>query len=191
MQQISENGSRASCSPDSKKLVYGHDGKGGLWIVDIVTKDKMNLVPDGKDPSCSPDGSLIAHVLEKRNEVIWILVANSDCKPERLVEGLHPHWTSNGEEVVYYSLERKASCAIDYKSKKTPQIVPLEFNFAVLSPDGKRFAYVESGNLWVADVKNPKSKKHLFTIGTGLLSAWSPDAMYIACGRFLGNESGI
>ena len=68
MQQISKSGSCAAWAPDSKRLVYGHDGDGGIWIADVDGKGRTQLVSEGKDPSWSPDGRMIAYISQKEDE---------------------------------------------------------------------------------------------------------------------------
>jgi hypothetical protein len=191
MQKLSESGSCAAWAPDSKRLAYGHDGDGGIWITDLDGKNKMQLVSEGKDPSWSPDGRMIAYVLQKEDEDIWLVQADGSGEPEHLVKGMYPHWTADGKELIYFSPEAQALYAINCTNKETRRIFSVEYEYSVLSPDGKRVAYVPYGGLWVASVDNPEEKVCLSPMKTMLLLAWSTDGRYIVYGGFLYNVLGM
>jgi len=191
MTKISKTGSGTAWASDSKKLVYGHDGGGGIWIADVDGKDKTQLVAEGKDPSWSPDGTRIAYISQKEDEEVWLVKADGSGKAEHLVKGMYPHWTADSKEVVYFSPETRALCSINCDNKEIRQVISVSYQYAVLSPDGKKVAYVASGGLWAADVDNPETNVKLSPMEMGLLLTWSPDGQNIAYGGFLGIDVGI
>ncbi|MFC1718361.1 redoxin domain-containing protein [Candidatus Poribacteria bacterium] len=191
--KISESGSGAAWSPDSKKLVYGHDGDGGVWIADLDSKEETQLVPEGKDPSWSPDGKMIAYVLEKEaaGAEIWLTQADGSGEPEHLVKGMLPHWTANGKEAIYFPPRTRALYAINIENKETRKVASVGYLYSVLSPDEKRVAYVARGGLWTVDVDNPTTMTNLSMMETALLMTWSPDAQHIAYGGYRGIDLGM
>ncbi len=191
MQKISKRGTGAAWAPNSKKLVYGHDGDGGIWIVGVDGKDRTRLVRKGKDPFWSPDGTRIAYTSQKEDEEVWLIQADGSGEPEHLVKGMCPKWTANGKEVVYFSPETKTLYSINCDNKEIRQVISVRYQYPVLSPDGKQVAYVAAGGLWAADVDAPETKVCLSPMEMGVLLTWSPDGRHIAYGGFLGVDLGI
>ncbi len=179
--KVNESGSGAAWSPDGKKLVYGHDGDGGVWIVGVDSKEKTQLAPEGQDPSWSPDGKMIAYVSTKRGGGgIWLIQADGSGEPEHLVEGMLPHWTADSKEVTYLPPRTRALYAINVESKEVRGLVSVNYPYSVFSPDLKRIAFVAQGGLWIVELDDPTQRVNPSPMETALLLAWSSDTQHIA-----------
>jgi Tol biopolymer transport system component/DNA-binding winged helix-turn-helix (wHTH) protein len=103
-----------------------------------------------------------------------------------------PMAAQGGKEIYYINGKLTGFLTVyNVRSKQFTEIVPQDATQPVISPDGKRVAFVtfagpSATELWVSDIDGGNKKRMAIgeTIGTGL---WSPDNVHLA---FTDDETG-
>jgi WD40 repeat protein len=153
---------KGSWSPDSRQFVYGKVG-GGIAVLDLASNQSRDLVRDGKDPAWSPDGALIAYVVESGTSLNAIVVdrasgewvATLSAPGER---GLLPAWSPDGRQVAFggFGGSRAGLWVFDVDLGVACQLTQAgECTMPAWSPDGKRLAFDVRGQsqseIWVIE----------------------------------------
>jgi Tol biopolymer transport system component len=92
----------------------------GFELVDLKRKTRHVLSERGKDATISPDGSLIAFVIESFPEMLgreelW-LMKRDDKQSVRVAEtgrGAYPSWSRDGRSLYFYDPQSRAVMFID------------------------------------------------------------------------------
>ena len=204
----------ASISGDGKTLVFERDFQ--IWKMDVSSRRAVvvpiNLVGVGaspsverlrfpsitsplngfKDLSISPDGKKIAFVAHGE---VFAASAKDGGDAERVsktaaVEA-EPVWTSNSKSVIYTSNRNGFTQLFqyDFTARTETQLTHDNVNdgAAVVSPDGKRIAFVREGKeIRVLDLKTKENwlatQGYYGTMVFGTLGniIWSPDGNWLA-----------
>ncbi len=141
----------ADLSPDKKLIAM--DLQGTIWVVPVgggVARPVTDPLGDCRQPSWSPDGSVIAfHAFWDGRYHLWTVGKNGG-KPRQLTTGLQddrePHWSPDGKRIVFAS-DRSGNYDIwqltvaDGKLTQITTDSGNDFN-PTFSPDGSQISYV-------------------------------------------------
>ena len=207
-------------SPDSHSLVIvdcdGPNKPAGLLLFSVETNEKRRLTsPPGNSiadsgPAFSPDGHSLVFSRESRSSSsdLYLLNLSDDLdpigEPGRLAftnqRPLSPVWTSDGNEIVFFSRSGMSSGLWRTPVSKPAQ--PWKLAFApdlartpAISRQGNRLAYaVESydDNIWRVDLRGPDQKpaspvRFISSTRRDFTAEYSPDGKRIA---FVSDRSG-
>ncbi len=188
---------KASWSPDNQHLAFAKAG-GGIAVVDLSSRQVMDLVQTGKDPAWSPDGKFIAYVTdgstEYYSEEVWVIPA-AGGDPVKIGKGGFPSWSGDSTKVLLHSRELNQILAVRADAPDAPASVfcekPLSW-YPAISPDGSCIAFGAREQLLVVKRETGETIASLATPGErGLLPAWSPDGRQVAFGGFAGSQAGL
>jgi eukaryotic-like serine/threonine-protein kinase len=174
VRRISDTGFNPSWSPDGKRIAYSSDsffeptsrnGFGAIWIIDLASGERRQLLEesifDAVQPQWSPGGSRLAFWgIDDggRREIFTVAVDDPRAVALRVPteEGINwnPIWSPDGR-FLYYASDRNGTMnlwriAIDEKSGETegaaePILTPSPWSgWFSISRDGKRLAYATS-----------------------------------------------
>lgn len=184
-------------APGSQRLVFtkstrcGHPGcPSTLGVVGANGKGRRTLLRFAgarvSSPSWSPDGSLIAFI-ETAGGVADLDVVHPNGRGfTRLAPAdgasyypqYHPSWTA-ASSTIFFSARRAGVTRVLSVSRDARTLRTLAAGkFPVVSPDGKRVAFVRKGSAYVMPVRGGTVRK----IASGVTSslAWSPDGTRLA-----------
>jgi Tol biopolymer transport system component/DNA-binding CsgD family transcriptional regulator len=139
-------------------------------------------------PVLAPDGSALAYAAGNAVTVI------SPDGTSRSIEGLErtgiADWSRDGKRLLLVGGVAGGLSLLDLRTEKETSLVDGNVQDAVLSPDGKRAAYIRDQRLHVLDIASGQSRELApalsamlasTMLGSGYL-AWSPDGKQIAVG---------
>ncbi|MEM6802727.1 MAG: amidohydrolase, partial [Bacteroidota bacterium] len=206
-------------SPDGTQIAFVSDRKGSmdLWIHSLEDGRERRLAR-GLDgiiyPSWSPDGEKIAfYNVSRMNfigptdlEVVFLNRVRTQTLKEAMFGPGAPTWSPNSEYVVFSQLERSSErfregknqaslISITTKAEKKLDLAdgqPLGTrgnNGPSWSPDGKYFAFIQEGQLWIQEVDSlgqTKGKAVRITEELADSPSWANDSksiLYLATDR--------
>jgi serine/threonine protein kinase/Tol biopolymer transport system component/predicted negative regulator of RcsB-dependent stress response len=196
--RVITDGFNAHWSPDGTKLVFslGVQGRSGVAVFDLETKETELLIVPGQDPRWSPDGKYIAFVRDRQalrleeftvterrkqdrpivNEELWIINAEG-TEPRRLARGGWPTWSQDSTTLYYPSRAENALCSISIAGRdaKPQQIMACPSPYPSVSPNQQRVAFLENASLKVKDLASQALVAEWgvpFTAAAG--PVWSP-----------------
>jgi Tol biopolymer transport system component len=196
-------------SPDGKRIAFtlavsekperGSRVKMNLYVMNAdgsnckeVTYFSYGL--QASSPTWSPDGARIAFTLQSRNERAPGGIDTTVCVTDLkgfwpVAEGMWPRWSHDGKTVLYSAFTDSKGMTTDLyernfagggeKKKRLEGVAQ-----AALSPDGKRLAYISSGdkvgNIVVSNADGSEPKQVTRLQDTGPLGLqWSSDGRRI------------
>ncbi|MDX2268236.1 MAG: protein kinase [Bryobacter sp.] len=144
-------------SPDGMRLAYYSDREGGgIYIMDLRTRESKRLSTLGRNPAWSPDGTEIVvateGILRPEDRVtarsqLWAI--RTDTGGRRLVyegDAVQPHWSPNGQRIAFWASRVGQRDLFTIRARPlngvTPEPVALTSDAAVdwnpvFSPDGR------------------------------------------------------
>jgi Tol biopolymer transport system component len=166
----------------------------GIDCVDLTSGAVTRLTDAGGDPACSPLGNLIAYVRGKGDrEEIW-LIEPDGAHNRKLIDGGFPCWLSDGKTLCFHARKQNTIQAVDVTATTIIAKTLLDNAgswYPTVSPDGKRAAVVQSGNLVVTDLATKERRTcELRGAGAGF-TGWSPDGKQVGFGSFGGDSAGL
>jgi len=192
-------------TPDSTRIVFASRKDGKLFVVP-AHGGKARQIDEGPgnhhSPSISPDGSRVAYVAE-RGEDVDILVAALDGSWARKVSRgdeyvLEPKWSPDGTRLLWcqwphYDMpwDELAIVVADAEGNGARVVAGgsrVTNNYPVWSPDGERIAFISDrdndfGNLWVINADGSGAERLVHEAHQHASPAWSPDGRRIAYTR--------
>jgi Tol biopolymer transport system component len=185
-----DGGTRASWSPDGRRLVYAR--KGRLWTLG-VGGDKARTLSAGSDPAWSPDGRTIAFV---RDGSLHMLDVRSRRVGRVLRSRGHaePAWSSDGTTIAFATRnweEPELAVVSIVRPDGTGLRRIANGHGPSWSPDGRRLAFERvvlragKNNYWVevwtidASGGNPVKLAEVQQAEDDGRTAWSPDGRTI------------
>ena len=195
-------GQRSGWSPDGKKIVFGRSGSdNGILIYDIATKETTEFASArykeliynvatnkatefasaGKDPAwAGKDGRWIAYVIGSGAEEAVRAAEVPDGKQLRVAAGCLPSWSSDGKTLFFQAFDRNQLMSVEvtgggqFSPPRLRSAVP--YRYPAVSPDGKRVAYKNGGDLVIQNLDDGKvARRFVLPPGIGVLGGWSPD----------------
>ena len=187
-------GQAASWSPDGKQIIFGHGfSESGILIYDVATGKTSDFRPNGKDPAwVGKDGHWIAYLVESEfDEAVWVdrFPAVKGFRSFRVATGSMPSWSDDGKTLFFqvYDKDQLVSTEITETGQFSPprDRTMLPYRFPSVSPDGKRVAFANDGNLVIREISSGKVlKRYILPNGYGILGRWSPDGQEFGFGGF-------
>ncbi|MFQ5407509.1 MAG: hypothetical protein ACE5FI_03695, partial [Anaerolineales bacterium] len=200
---VDETGQNLSPSGtvSSSSIVWSADAGDGAEIVSVMladaladpTANRSNLSDNAAidlQPALSPDGSQIAFVSDRDNEVgaFQLYVMNVDGADVRaLTEGesdnFEPSWSPTGDEIVFAS-DRNGNfdifvVAVDGSSLEQVTLDPADDRQPAFSPNGDRIAFVSDrdGNseIYLMEPDGREPVNMTFDDAVDIDPAWAPD----------------
>lgn len=151
-------------SPDGGRIAFisDRDGHGQLWVMDVEGTGAGRVVEtadEAQNPEWSPDGRRIAFYATNADGDDRIFTVGPDGSDlRRLVPGLWPTWTPDGQGLLYGGeggLHRLALAGGDAVLVVAGDVLSGE-----LSPDGTRLAYiVQEGDMVSLVVSGPNGQE--------------------------------
>lgn len=182
-------GSKASWSPDGRKLVFAKLPYGaGLQVLDFQSSTVTDLLDSGKDPAWSPGrGEWIAYVCgNNSDEEVWVVKASGE-EARKVADGGFPSWSLDGKTLYFRSKERGIVSLDVSQAKGDPQVhaSPAFSWYPVVSLDGRRMAYFHGGDLVIGSCPTGAEVRRQPLPGwRGVLAGWSPDGRRLAYGGY-------
>ena len=192
-------------TPDGKTIVFASRRDGKLFAVPAAG-GRARCIDEGPgnhhSPSVSPDGTRVAYVAE-RGEEVDIFVAALDGTWARMVSTgddyvLEPKWSPDGRHLLWcawphYDMpwDELAIVVADAEGDKAQVVAGgnrVTNDYPAWSPDGQRIAYIadrdgEFGNLWLVNTDGSGAEQLVHESAQHGAPAWSPDGRRIAYTR--------
>jgi dipeptidyl aminopeptidase/acylaminoacyl peptidase len=192
-------------SPDSKTIVFASRKDGKLFSVP-VTGGKARQIDEGPgnhhSPSISPDGTRVAYVAERGEDVDIFIAALDGSWTRKVSRGdayvLEPKWSPDGKHLLWgqwphYDMpwDELAIVVADAEGNE-PRVVAggnrVTNNYPAWSPDGQRIAFISDregdfGNLWVMNADGSGAERLVRESNQHGSPAWSPDGRRIVYTR--------
>ncbi len=192
-------------TPDSATIVYASRKDGKLFAVPAAG-GKARQIDEGPgnhhSPSVSPDGTRVAYVAE-RGENVDIFIAALDGSWTRKVSRgdeyvLEPKWSPDGARLLWcawphYDMpwDELAVVVADAEGNNAWTLAGghrVTNDYPAWSPDGQRIACIsdrdsEFGNLWVMHADGSSAERLVHEAAQHGSPAWSPDGRRIAYTR--------
>jgi len=179
---------------DGTKLVLRVDDPsgqtGGVWSVNADGSHPVDLLKtsgvSGGTPDWSPDGTRIAFVGKRPEEIFGIYVMSADgSDPIRLTsqeyEAQYPEWSPDGSRIAFTVVQggKFDIYVMNADGSGVRQLTHSadEDNWPEWSPDGTRIVYSYVDELWVMNADG--TGQHRLTVDAGEPS-WSSDGEWIA-----------
>ena len=114
---LSRSASQPAWSPDGSSIAFGRSG-GGIYVLELSSREAWNLTDAGWAPSWSPDGRWIAYMrtVEFEESHVWKIPA-AGGEPTQLTLGRFfrrsPTWSPDGARIVFAREDRVEGVAYD------------------------------------------------------------------------------
>ena len=114
---LSRSASQPAWSPDGSSIAFGRSG-GGIYVLELSSREAWNLTDAGWAPSWSPDGRWIAYMrtVEFEESHVWKIPA-AGGEPTQLTLGRFfrrsPTWSPDGDRIVFAREDRVEGVAYD------------------------------------------------------------------------------
>jgi len=164
--------------PDSRKIAYIAGNE--LWTMDIKTKKEMKIARlEVSYIEVSPNGKDVAYNTSddkgQKVEVADLITGRKWVLGEGKIDGLF--WFAGGEKIMIKFLTEGYYTYTMKTNKDGSEKVIFDSKYKVLSPDGKKIAYVDRyPQLWLMDLETGEKK---MLTQWGLRPSWSPDGKKI------------
>jgi dipeptidyl aminopeptidase/acylaminoacyl peptidase len=192
-------------TPDGQTIVFASRKNGKLFAVP-ARGGKARQIDEGPgnhhSPSISPDGTRVAYVAERGEDVDIYIAAMDGSWARKVSHGdeyvLEPKWSPDGSRLLWCQWphfdmpwDELALVVADAEGNK-PRVVAggsrVTNNYPVWSPDGKRIAVISDregdfGNLWVMNADGSGAERLVAESSQHASPAWSPDGRRIAYTR--------
>jgi len=178
-------------TPDGTVVYRSTDpSQEGLWKVNPTGGQPQQLVPGSVvNPVVSPDGRFVVFLSNRRGPLSPWVVSIDGGEPTQVTSSFAAEGSlaisSDGKTIAFSSLGG-GSTMCDMPACTSPRTLPFVGGGRVRwTPDGRAFAYVATGNLWIQplDGSAPRQITHFAdgrTIGD---YAWSHDGKRVAISR--------
>jgi dipeptidyl aminopeptidase/acylaminoacyl peptidase len=192
-------------TPDSRNIVFASRKDGKLFVVP-VSGGKARQIDEGPgthhSPSISPDGTRVAYVAERGEEVDIFIAALDGAWTRKVSRGdeyvLEPKWSPDGTRLLWcqwphYDMpwDELAIVVADAEGNNAKIVAGggrVTNNYPAWSPDGQRIAFISDregdfGNLWVMGADGNGTERLVGESYQHGSPAWSPDGRRIAYTR--------
>lgn len=200
-------------SPDGKSIVAMYSqtrfnggapyGKTGAFLLDVVTRTEVPLVPVMNAPQWSPDGRRIAYSVASSGTESDLYVVNADgsgivqLTNQPGIEA-QPAWTPDSRSIGYVHtvVGVAGSTALSVVnadgSGNHPILTSPALENPAWSPDGKHIAFDDGSNVWVMNADGTQQTKITASCPAGNACAdtyfrtpsWSPDGQKLSYGSY-------
>jgi len=98
-----------SWSPDGSKIIFGSNMHGGITMIDLDKKARINLTPQKSDwaPQWSPDGTkIVFYSRHNGNRDIYVMNADGTNRvnlTKHSAEDVFPCWSPDGKKILFHS----------------------------------------------------------------------------------------
>jgi Tol biopolymer transport system component len=194
-----------AASPDGHRIAYvsDRDGANHIFVLDLWTRQSVNLTPEGCIPGCfapvwMPDGQKLTFSTYPAPALRYQIHMKDLISGETKV--FHPSenpeylwsWSPDGTQFAVAALTRSTgyydydSDIVNAETGKT-MLYLKQANSPVWSPDGQSLAYASSigGNrdLYLLNLSTGESRQLTRMVGDEFTPAWSPDGKRLAFGH--------
>ncbi len=192
-------------TPDSRHIVFASRKDGKLFSVP-VSGGRARQMDEGAgnhhSPSVSPDGTRVAYVAERGEEVDILIAALDGAWTRKVSRGdeyvLEPKWSPDGTRLLWcqwphYDMpwDELAIVVADAEGNNAKIVAGggrVTNNYPAWSPDGQRIAFISDregdfGNLWVMGADGNGAERLVGESYQHGSPAWSPDGRRIAYTR--------
>ena len=192
-------------TPDGQTIVFASRKDGKLFAVPAAG-GKARQIDEGPgnhhSPSVSPDGTRVAYVAERGEEVDIFIAALDGSWARKVSRGdeyvLEPKWSPDGTRLLWcqwphYDMpwDELAIVVADAEGNDARVVAGgdrVTNNYPAWSPDGQRIAFISDresdfGNLWVMNADGSGAERLVNESAQHGSPAWSPDGRRIAYTR--------
>ena len=190
-------------SPDGNQIVFrSHDAPVGLWVMDASGANATNIIPGATNPFAgeeayhpvwSPDGAQIAFMRITDGYSLYVVPASGGDATKLFGSGSstkgisRPDWSPDGTQIAFeyhpagadgdiYLVPSDGSAAPSLLSNAFSGGLSLGQSDPTWSPDGTRIAFVEGGDIFIANADGTGTAAALpgSSGGTNTHPDWSP-----------------